>query len=168
MQFDYDIDCNDVYMQKIKNQPEAKFSEFNFKIFNGILATNNKLFKWKRSDTKSCIYCECEDHTSQHLLVECKHVSPLWQKLHAYFNGVINWQAIVTGKTFSSIQNTIVTILCYLVYKKFTIERTQNVQQELICYLIKQLAYIKVSYSNITSMVSLSQNIDNVIDILQT
>ncbi len=80
--FDYDINCNDVYLQKIKNQPEAKFSEFNFKIFNGILATNNKLFKWKRSDTKCCIYCECEDHTSQHLLVECKHVSPLWQKLH--------------------------------------------------------------------------------------
>ncbi len=151
---------------KINQKPIS--SQFNFKIFNGILATNNKLFKWKRSDTKCCIYCECEDHTSQHLLVECKHVSPLWQKLHTYFDDVINWQAIVTGKTINTLQNTIVTILCYLVYKKFIIERTQNVKQDLIRYLVKQLGYIKARYSNIASMVSLAQSINNVIDILQT
>ncbi len=165
--FDYDINCEDVYMHKIKNQPEAKYSEFNFKIFNGILATNSKLFKWKKSDTKSCIYCKCDDHTSQHLLVECSHVSPLWQKLNIYFHDVINWEAVVTGKSLTTIQNTLVTILCYEVYKKFTIARIQNTKQDLINYIITQLRYVKISYSHIASMVTLTQNIKDVIEILQ-
>ena len=165
--FDYDIICKDVYIKKIKDQPEVKYSEFNFKIFNCILATNSMLYKWKKSNTKSCIYCTCDDHTSEHLLVECSHVSPLWQKLEMYFNDVINWEAIVTGKSLTKLQNIVVTILCFVVYKKFTIERTQNTRQDLISYIIAQMRYVKLKYSNIVSMVSLTQNIQDVIEILQ-
>ena len=158
---------DNVYQQKIKNQPESKYAEFNFKIVSGILATNSKLFKWKKSEIKSCIYCQCDEHTAQHLLSSCQHVHLLWDKLTRYFDIVITWEIIVTGKALTLPKNIIVTMICYVIYKKFIVDRNNQVKEELVNYTLKQLKYIGANYSYISSKRSLAMDVNDVIEVIE-
>ena len=165
--FNKDISWKNVYFIKVKNQPEVKHAEFNFKIISDILATNNKLHKWRKSDTSECIYCSAE-HTPKHLLNECIHVKPLWQKLHSYFRKCVTWFDIITGGALTNNQNIVVTLLCFEVYKKFLVDRTSpELKEDILIYIKRQLKCLSIRYSYITSLTTLVMAINTVIEIIE-
>ena len=161
-----DIIWENVYNQKVKNQPETKYAEFNFKIISGILATNSKLYKWKKSESKLCIYCHCHEHTAEHMLIECQHVYYLWQKLARYFNTPITWEIIVLGKMLTKSQNVIVTVICFAIYKKFIVDRNSQIREDSVSYVVRQLKCIHESYKHIPSKVALAMSINDVTELL--
>jgi tRNA U34 2-thiouridine synthase MnmA/TrmU len=66
---------------KIKNQLEVKIAEFNFKLLHKILATNENLFKWQKTHSPNCIYCNNVIHMDKHLLWDCPNTNASWMCL---------------------------------------------------------------------------------------
>ena len=67
-EFNEDVNWNTIAKNKINKQCEIKIAEFNYKILNNILASNQNLFKWGKCPTSKCIYCDEINHDSKHLL----------------------------------------------------------------------------------------------------
>lgn len=53
--------------QKVYNKPRSK-REFQFKIFNCIIFTNDKLFLFGVADSPTCPLCQTEVESIEHLL----------------------------------------------------------------------------------------------------
>ena len=47
---------------------ESKLREFQFKILNRIVFTNEKLFRFGMADSPSCAFCQTEVESVEHLL----------------------------------------------------------------------------------------------------
>ncbi len=63
-------------------------------------------------------------------------------------------------------KNTIVTIICFVIYKKFIIDQNNQVKEDLVSYAFKQLRYISANYSCISSKRSLAMTINEVIEVI--
>ena len=110
------------------NQLEPKIREFNYKILNKILATNKNLYTWKISDSCNCIYCRphVTAHTDKHLLWDCPHIQEVWVNFSHVFDTDINWSVIVKGVKGNHYINQLLSLLMYVIYKKFQKERNFN------------------------------------------
>ena len=116
---DLEINWAAIANNKLTNQTEVKVAEFNYKVLNNILATNANLFRWGKSQTPQCIYCAQDMHTSKHLLWDCMHISRLWKKVGDALNYAMTWQKIVIGVHGNKVLNSIVSLVAYIIYKKF-------------------------------------------------
>ena len=58
---------------------ESKLREFQFKILNRIVFTNEKLFRFGMADSASCAFCQREVESIEHLLFSCKVSSSFWK-----------------------------------------------------------------------------------------
>ena len=67
--FEKDVELYGVYKHKLKDKLEMKIGELNYNILNNILATGY-MYKWKRTQNASCIYCNNDLHDSEHLLMD--------------------------------------------------------------------------------------------------
>ena len=109
------------------------------------------LHQWRRADNNICIYCN-EVHTSFHLLFDCQHVKPLWEKLKNSFSTDISWQIIITGIALTKEENILITIICFGIYKKFLEEKESNRRQGINSYIHSYLEYTAGKYSHTTSL----------------
>jgi len=50
---------------------ETKNREFQYKILNDIIYTNDKLFRFKMIESPLCTFCQKEDESLEHLLFRC-------------------------------------------------------------------------------------------------
>ena len=75
-----------LYSQRIV--PDVYISCFQYKILNRLLNCNHNLYKWKKSDTPLCCYCDSID-TIQHHLFECSVSEAFWKRVCAWLRSVM-------------------------------------------------------------------------------
>ena len=138
--FDSEIDWLQVYKRKIKNQFEMKISEFNFKLQHNILPTKCNLFKWKICGEKRCIYCAHNEHNTKHLFFDCPSLGNIWQIISDICDIVITWEVIIIGHQNICI-NKIVSLFCYIVYKKYLCDKENITQTTLADFLDKDVKF---------------------------
>ena len=74
-----DIDWKSVYSLSFHTTLESKLEEFQFKILNRIVFTNEKLFRFGMADSPSCAFCQTEVESVEHLLFSCRVSSSFWK-----------------------------------------------------------------------------------------
>ena len=99
-----------------------KIIEFNFKMLNGILATGQNLYRWKKIESELCFYCESSIHDTKHLLLDCRHNDKIWTVLEMIFDTQLSWKDIVLGTTNKDV-NAIISLISFIIYKKHVIDR---------------------------------------------
>ena len=117
--FHDEIIWSHVYANKLSKQYEPKLLDFNFKLLNNLLPTKSNLVKWKKTESQSCIYCDCPIHTITHMLWECPHLENVWQTVDTVLGMKLELRSILLGTDISLLNNRIVTLLCYLIFKKY-------------------------------------------------
>lgn len=55
--------------------------EFQYKILNNIVFTNDKLFRFGLSQSPNCTFCNEEPESLEHLLSHCKVSSEFWKQV---------------------------------------------------------------------------------------
>jgi hypothetical protein len=68
------LDWKKIYLLPFKTTFETKLREFQYKILNRILPTNNYLFKIGLSESPICFFCKDEVDQIEHMFYECKIV----------------------------------------------------------------------------------------------
>ena len=58
---------------------ETKLREFQFKILNRIVFTNEKLFRFGMAESDKCVFCQTEVESIEHLLFSYKICSVFWK-----------------------------------------------------------------------------------------
>ena len=84
----FQIDWQKIYLLPFKTTLDTKLREFQYKILNRILYTNNMLFKFKKVDSPLCDFCEKELETTEHLFFHCAKVSMFWDDLKVLLNSL--------------------------------------------------------------------------------
>ena len=74
-----DIDWKSVYSLSFCTTLESKLREFQSKILNRIVFTNEKLFRFGMADSPSCAFCQTEVESVEHLLFSCRVSSSFWK-----------------------------------------------------------------------------------------
>ena len=73
------IDLKRVYLLSFRTTLETKLREFQFKILNRIVFTNEKLFRFDMAESDKCAFCQTEVESIEHLLFSCKISSVFWK-----------------------------------------------------------------------------------------
>ena len=73
------IDWKRVYLLSCRTTLETKLREFQFKILNRIVFTNEKLFRFDMAESDKCALCQTEVESIEHLLFSCKISSVFWK-----------------------------------------------------------------------------------------
>ena len=73
------IDWKRVYLLSFRTTLETKLREFQFKILNRIVFTNEKLFRFDMAESDKCAFCQTEVESIEHLLFSCKISSVFWK-----------------------------------------------------------------------------------------
>ncbi len=113
------ISLETIYKNKLFSNFEVYITEFNFKLFNCILPTGNNLFKWNKKNSAGCIYCDEEKHDERHLLYKCPHLKDIWVNVGYVMALNIDYHVVITGEGANPVQNQIISLLCWLLFKKF-------------------------------------------------
>ena len=74
------IDWKRVYLLSFRTTLETKLREFQFKILNRIVFTNEKLFRFDMAESDKCAFCQTEVESIEHLLFSCKISSAKYPK----------------------------------------------------------------------------------------
>ena len=76
-------DWKRVYLLSFRTTLETKliFREFQFKILNRIVFTNEKLFRFGMAESDKCVFCQTEVESIEHLLFSCKISSAFWKHI---------------------------------------------------------------------------------------
>ena len=73
------IDWKRVYLLPFRTTLETKLREFQFKILNRIVFTNEKRFRFDMAESDKCAFCQTEVKSIEHLLFSCKISSVFWK-----------------------------------------------------------------------------------------
>ena len=73
------IDWKRVYLLSFRTTLETRLREFQFKILNRIVFTNEKLFCFGMAESDKCAFCQTEVESIAHLLFSCKISSVFWK-----------------------------------------------------------------------------------------
>ena len=98
------IDWKRVYLLSFLTTLETKLREFQFKILNRIVFTNEKLFRFGMAESDKCAFCQTEVESIEHLLFSCKISSVFWKYVLSWLgdNNIIvenlKEEAIIFGK----------------------------------------------------------------------
>ena len=68
----FSFNWNDIYSLPFIVTIETKIREFQYKILNNIVFTNEKMFKFKMTDSRLCSFCKREVESLEHLLYYCE------------------------------------------------------------------------------------------------
>ena len=80
---------------------ETKVREFQYKLLNNIVFTNDKLFKFKMIDSPLCDFCQTEVESLEHLFFHCDVTKIFWKSLSSW----LIKQKITT--TFLTLENVL-------------------------------------------------------------
>ena len=75
------INWKKVYSLPIRTKLDSKLREFQYKILNNIVFTNDKLFHFGLSQSPNCTFCNEEPESLEHLLSRCKVSSEFWKEV---------------------------------------------------------------------------------------
>ena len=155
---------------KILNQLEPEIREFNCKFLNKILATNKNLYTWKIFDSYNCIYClpHAIEHTDRHLFWDCPHIQEIWDIFSRVFDTDINWSIIVKDVKGNHYINQLLSLLMYVIYKKFQNEKNLNGPiEETRAFVRRELIFRKEHYEVCDKISGILGNIENFLQELE-
>ncbi len=142
----------DSYNHKVKQIKDKKLSETSFKILNNILPCNRNLYKWGKSETKMCSFCQEEENIS-HLLYSCTYAQYIWSIVTRSLDSekYVTHDTVIFGLGLDTPLSYLFSIVIYYIYREWLIcsfEHKQRKQhfciKSLISYLgIKQNVYAK-------------------------
>ena len=75
------INWKKVYSLPFRTTLDSKLREFQYKILNNIVFTNDKLFRFGLSHSPNCTFCNEEPESLEHLLSRCKVSSEFWKEV---------------------------------------------------------------------------------------
>ena len=78
---DLAIDWKKLYSLAFETTLDTKLREFQYKILNLIIFTNEKLHRFKMVDSPLCAFCNAEEESLEHLLYFCKVSTFFWKEL---------------------------------------------------------------------------------------
>jgi len=99
-----EIDWEKVYILAFQCTLDTKISEFQYKILNCIIFTNEKLNLIGVVESPNCIFCQEATESVEHLLFSCRITSNLWKHVLSWLRdndvqvGIINELDIIFGK----------------------------------------------------------------------
>ena len=106
---------------------ETKLREFQYKLLNNILFTNEKLFKFKMTESPLCNFCKKEVESLEHLLFDCENTEVFWQALFSWLrkrNICVETASLITilfgefrESEDSIILNHLILIAKFFIYK---------------------------------------------------
>ena len=67
----FSFSWNDIYSLPFIVTIETKIREFQYKVLNNIVFTNEKMFKFKMTNSPLCSFCKREVESLEHLLYYC-------------------------------------------------------------------------------------------------
>ena len=70
---------NTIYSLPFVVTIETKIREFQYKVLNNIVFTNEKLFKFKMTDSPLCSFCKREVESLEHLFYYCDVTKTFWE-----------------------------------------------------------------------------------------
>lgn len=80
------LDWEKIYLLPFKTTLHTKLREFQYKILNRFLYTNDMLFKFKKVDSPLCYFCGKELETLEHLFFCCPKVHVFWNEVAVMLN----------------------------------------------------------------------------------
>ena len=158
-----------VFMSKIIKMQDKKIAEYNYKLIMNILVSEDKLYKWKKSEDPNCIYCK-HVHSVEHMLFNCIDAKNLWSIVSSLLNKDITYEDIVLG--FVEESNNVIDIIGFLIYKKWLIDRENKSNYSLITFITKQLKQrysmyqltkYKSSFVNVSEFIIMLDNINELL-----
>ena len=76
---DINVEWDKVYSLPFRSTLESKTREFQYKILNCIVYTNEKLYRFGLVASPSCTFCQEIAESVEHLLFSCKMSSEFWK-----------------------------------------------------------------------------------------
>ena len=98
------INCQKVYSLAFQTTLESKIREFQYKILNCIVFTNEKLCRFGIVESPLCTFCPEVAESVEHLLFSCKISSEFWKHVlswlrnNSVFVGTIDESDLILGK----------------------------------------------------------------------
>ena len=98
------IDWNKVYLLAFQTTLESKLREFQYKILNRIVFTNEKLFRLGIVESPKCDFCQDEAESIEHLLFSCTISSEFWKHVLSWlrdnniYMGILTETDLIFGK----------------------------------------------------------------------
>ena len=77
----FPFDWKKIYSLPFTDTIETKIREFQYKVLNNIVFTNEKLFRLKMKDSPSCTFCKREVESFEHLFFYCDVTKTFWEAL---------------------------------------------------------------------------------------
>ena len=81
------MDWKKIYSLPFVVTIETKIREFQYKLLNDIVFTNEKLFRFKMIDSPLCSFCKKDVESLEHLLFQCTLIEGFWK---AFTSWLIN------------------------------------------------------------------------------
>ena len=75
----FSFNWNTIYSLPFVVTIETKIREFQYKVLNNIVFTNEKLFKFKMTDSPLCSFCKREVESLEHLFYYCDVTKTFWE-----------------------------------------------------------------------------------------
>ena len=75
------VDWEKVYSLAFSVTLESKLREFQYKILNCIVYTNEKLFRLGLTNSPCCTFCQEDTESTGHLLFSCRVSVEFWQRV---------------------------------------------------------------------------------------
>ena len=169
-EFQDEPDWSVVFVNKVTFQLEIKIAEFNFKFLNNFLPTKDNLYRWKKSDSPICTFCNQHIHDRKHLLWDCADIRNVWCTINSVTPILIDWKLIVTGSNSNKCVNKVVSLICYLIYKKYLADKDkhQNLQNSVQPFLKSELFFRLRMYSDDICDLETRQFITSVANVLHS
>jgi len=81
------LEWKEIYSLLFTVTHDTKTREFQYKLLNNIVFTNEKLFRLKMIDSPLCAFCQTEVESPEHLFFHCNVTKSFWQLLCSWISG---------------------------------------------------------------------------------
>ena len=137
------INWQAIYTSKIKNFPERKISEFNYKLIHNLVASGYILSKWNPNFSGVCQNDQCNDiETTEHMLYACHNIKPVWDLVSNILKLKVDWRCIVLGPplmtTLAQKQKMVIISILTFTFYKYWLNNRGNFNLHALIFMIKQ------------------------------
>ena len=163
LNIDINIDLiRSAFVSKLTQIKETKIKEFNYKVFQNILACNNLVSKWDQSKSSNCEVCGLKDDI-HHLIYKCDLAQSVWNAVATHLHIYISDKDIILGVP-DPILNYLFSFVAFTIYKYWLISSKKNQVRTLIglMSLLKADLSLKASVYRHLKKIQYSQILANI------
>ena len=84
------LDWKNIYLLVCIVTKDSKLRAFQFKLLNNVLYLNKMLFKFGKSESPLCSFCNLKNETPYHLFYKCSHTISLGNQLRHFLTNSLN------------------------------------------------------------------------------